>query len=61
MPKSAEYGSLEAEDMKRVPEAVRNGDISLHARLVKYSVPKATLERHVDGENYIALKILKNW
>jgi hypothetical protein len=45
MPKSVKYGSLEAEDMKRVLEAVRNGDTGLHARPVKYSVPKATLKR----------------
>jgi len=46
MPKSVKYGSLDAEDMKRVLEAVRNGDLGLIAAsrkiLCSQSCPEKT-------------------
>jgi hypothetical protein len=48
--KSVKYGKWEAEDMSRALEAVRNSDIELNAASRRYSVPKPTLKRHLDGK-----------
>jgi len=41
--------------MRRALEAVRNSDTELNAASRKYSVPKASLKRHLDGNNYFAV------
>jgi hypothetical protein len=41
--------------MRRDLEAVRNSDNELNAAPRKYSVPKATLKRLLDGKNYFAV------
>lgn len=56
MSESVKYGRWEAEDVKRVLEAFRNSNIGLNAVSHKYSVPKATLKRHLDGKNYFAVE-----
>jgi hypothetical protein len=40
----------------RALAAVRNGDIVLNAAAREYCVPKATLKRHLDGKNYLAVE-----
>jgi len=42
--------------VRRALEAVRNSDIELNAASRKYSVPKATLIRHLDGKNYFEVE-----
>jgi hypothetical protein len=56
MSKSVKYGRWEAKDVKRVLKAFQNSDIGLNAVSHKYSVPKATLKRHVDGKNYFGVE-----
>jgi len=56
MPKGVKYGRCENEVMKRALEAVRNSDAGLNAASRKYSVPRATLKRHIDGKNYFAVE-----
>jgi hypothetical protein len=45
MPKSVKYGSLEAEDTKRVLEAVRNGNFGLNAASRKTLCSKSYPEK----------------
>lgn len=54
MPKGVKYGRWASGDMERALAAVRNGDIGLNAAAREYSIPKATLKRHLDGKNYYA-------
>jgi hypothetical protein len=42
--------------MRIALQAVLNGNIGLNAAFPKYSVPKATLQTHLDGKNHFALE-----
>jgi hypothetical protein len=59
MPTGVKYGRWEPQVMERALAAVRNGDIGLNAAAREYCVPKATLERHSDGKNYVAVESTK--
>ena len=59
MPKGVKYGQWEEENMERALQAVRNGDMGLNAAAKQYSVPKATLKRHLDGKNWFAVEKTK--
>jgi len=56
MPKGVKYGRWEEETMERALSSVRNGDMGLNAASRAYSVPKATLKRHLEGKNYYAVE-----
>lgn len=56
MPKGIKYGKWEEENMERALAALRNGDLGLNAAAKQYSVPKATLKRHLDGKNCFAVE-----
>ncbi|KAJ4439343.1 hypothetical protein ANN_07465 [Periplaneta americana] len=59
MPKGIKYGQWEEESMERALAAVGNGDLGLNAAAKQYSVPKATLKRHLDRRNWFALESKK--
>ena len=55
MPKGVQYCKWTEENMERALSALKNGDIGLNAAARTYSVPKATLKRHLDGSNTYAV------
>ncbi|KAJ4451711.1 hypothetical protein ANN_03181 [Periplaneta americana] len=50
------YGQWQEDDMCRALAAVRKGDMGVIEAARTYSVPRVTLQRHLVGKNYFAVK-----
>jgi hypothetical protein len=54
IPYGVQYVFWKLEEIDRALNASRKGDKGLNAVAQTYSVPKATINRHFDGENVVA-------
>ncbi|XP_065649038.1 uncharacterized protein LOC136078106 [Hydra vulgaris] len=53
------YGKWKVENLKKAVEAIKQGEISLNEAAYEFCIPKATLSRHINEKNKVAVANVK--